>query len=99
MLVLRLLGCVSYLSPLTPERQTLIFPIPVDWLKWDEWVSEQQNRILEVWREAGRPYEAGHGVDLVTSVESGKRVPEGVIKEHERQKELGWDVAGNIDAS
>ncbi|KAJ9127215.1 hypothetical protein QFC24_001453 [Naganishia onofrii] len=73
--------------------------VGLHWLKWDEWVSEQQNRILEVWREAGRPYEAGHGVDLATSVESGKRVPEGVIKEHERQKELGWDVAGNIDAS
>jgi hypothetical protein len=58
---------------------------------------EQHARIMDVWREAGRPYEPGHGVDLSTSVEKGKMLPEEARKEHERQKEMGWDVDGNID--
>lgn len=69
-----------------------------DWLKWDDWVIEQHARILKVWREAGRPYEAGHGVDLDISVQKGRQLPEEARKEHERQKEMGWDVDGNIDA-
>lgn len=52
---------------------------------------------MDVWREAGRPYEAGHGVDLAASVQKGNLLPEEARKEHERQKELGWDVEGNID--
>jgi hypothetical protein len=69
-----------------------------DWLKWDEWVIEQHERMLKVWREAGRPYEPGHGVPIETSVQKGKQLPEEARKEHERQKEMGWDVDGNIDA-
>lgn len=52
---------------------------------------------MEVWREAGRPYEPGHGLDLSLSIEKGKMLPEEARKEHERQKEMGWDVDGNID--
>ncbi|KAI5453389.1 hypothetical protein NCC49_005868 [Naganishia albida] len=71
--------------------------VGLHWLKWDEWVVEQHARIMEVWREAGRPYEPGHGLDLSLSIEKGKMLPEEARKEHERQKEMGWDVDGNID--
>jgi hypothetical protein len=59
-------------------------------------VREQYNRIREIWRDAGIPYEWDKGIDPQVSIEKGKILPESAKKEHERQKELGWDVEGNI---
>jgi hypothetical protein len=69
----------------------------VDWLKWDSWVEEQHDRLLKVWAEADRPYSHENGVSPKLSIANGKVIPEGVQKEHQRQKDLGWDVHGNIE--
>jgi hypothetical protein len=71
--------------------------ISSDWLKWDSWVEEQHDRLLKVWADAERPYTYEHGVAPKLSIANGKIRPEGVEKEHQRQKDLGWDVQGNIE--
>lgn len=96
MSVWRLLACVS--EPFRPSGIGTDRVASEDWLKWDDWVVEQHARILDVWRTADRPFEPGHGVDLEVSVQKGRQLPEEARKEHERQKEMGWDVDGNIDA-
>lgn len=68
-----------------------------DWLKWDEWVGQQHDRLLSIWAAADRPYTAGHGVEPRLSIAKGKMTPQEAAKEHERQKELGWDVLGNLE--
>lgn len=67
-------------------------PRLADWLKWDDWVVEQRQKIKDLWAEAGRPYAVGHGVHWQTSVADGKIEPEARRKEHERQKAEGWNV-------
>lgn len=68
----------------------------VDWCKWDDWVQEQHDRILNIWRDSHRPYAWDQGIDPAKSVAKGKRLPEGARRENERQKEMGWDVEGNL---
>lgn len=67
-----------------------------DWLKLDEWVGEQVERIHDIWKMAGRPYEANNGVARSISIASGKKQPPAAIAEKQRQKELGWDVKDNV---
>lgn len=67
-----------------------------DWLKLDEWVEEQVTRIHNIWKLAGRPYEADNGVARHISIASGKQQPDAAAAEKQRQKELGWDVQGNV---
>lgn len=69
----------------------------IDWLKWDAWVREQHARLLQIWAEADRPWSHDHGLAPSLSIAKGKIIPEGVKKEHQRQKDLGWDVKGNLD--
>jgi hypothetical protein len=68
-----------------------------DWLKMDEWVTEQHARLHSIWADADRPYTHQHGVPASQSIASGKLTPEEAAKEHERQKNLGWDVEGNLE--
>lgn len=63
----------------------------------DEWVEEQQARLHQIWADADRPYTHEHGVDPKLSIAKGKILPEDAQKEHQRQKELGWDVNGNLE--
>jgi hypothetical protein len=63
----------------------------------DNWVEEQHNRLLQIWADADRPYAAEHGVSSRESMKKGKVVPDGAAKEHQRQKDLGWDVHGNLE--
>jgi len=78
-----------------------IIPLPlvliVDWLKMDDWVREQHARLLSIWEEADRPYSHEHGVSPSLSIAKGKMTPNEAEKEHQRQKDLGWDVHGNLD--
>jgi hypothetical protein len=69
-----------------------------DWLKLNEWVREQHQRIIDIWDTAGRPFEWDHGVDPLQSIAHGRITPPKAAEEHARQKELGWDVAGNVIA-
>ncbi|OCF31309.1 hypothetical protein I316_07095 [Kwoniella heveanensis BCC8398] len=71
--------------------------VGLHWCKLDEWVREQHARLLQIWSEADRPYTPEMGVDPRLSVKKGKQTPEEAQKEHQRQKELGWDVGGNIE--
>lgn len=68
-----------------------------DWLKMDEWVTEQHDNLLKIWADADRPYTHEHGVAPRLSIAKGKLLPSAAQAEHERQKELGWDVQGNLD--
>jgi hypothetical protein len=70
--------------------------LTTDWLKWDDWVREQHQRLIDIWADADRPYTHEHGVAPRLSLEKGKLTPEEAAKEHQRQKDLGWDVKGNI---
>lgn len=63
-----------------------------DWCKWDEWVVEQHERILDAWRQIDRPYDWKHGVDPLVVQAKGHQVSESALKEYERQKAQGWDV-------
>jgi hypothetical protein len=67
-----------------------------DWCKLDEWVREQHERILEIWSDADRPYSADSGVHPRDSIAKGRLTPEEAAKEHQRQKDMGWDVKGNV---
>lgn len=67
-----------------------------DWCKLDDWVIEQHQRLYDIWQGADRPYTHEHGVDPKLSIAKGKLTPEEAAKEHQRQKDLGWDVNGNI---
>lgn len=67
-----------------------------DWLKLDEWVPEIHDRVKGVWNEAGRPYGEQNGVERRISVAMGKSRPKKAEEEHQRQKELGWDVGNNF---
>ncbi|KAL7422144.1 hypothetical protein Q5752_002787 [Cryptotrichosporon argae] len=71
--------------------------VALHWLKLDEWVVEQHARVLSIWAAAGRPYDAEHGVDPRVSARLGKQTPDEAQREHERQKELGWDVGDNVN--
>ncbi|KAK1920534.1 hypothetical protein DB88DRAFT_503663 [Papiliotrema laurentii] len=44
------------------------------------------DELYDIWAAADRPY----------TYEHGKLTPENAAKEHQRQKDLGWDVSGNI---
>ncbi len=68
----------------------------LDWCKLDEWVEEQHARLLQVWQDADRPYSHEHGVAPRLSIAKGNFTPEEARKEHQRQKDLGWDVEGNV---
>ncbi|GMK57377.1 hypothetical protein CspeluHIS016_0402110 [Cutaneotrichosporon spelunceum] len=70
--------------------------VALHWLKADEWVEEQVERIHNVWKLAGRPFEANNGVARHISIASGKRKPEAAAAEEQRQKEMGWDVKDNV---
>ncbi|WVQ80546.1 hypothetical protein IAT38_002651 [Cryptococcus sp. DSM 104549] len=70
--------------------------VALHWCKLDDWVRQQHDRLLEVWRNATRPYTAENGVAPRLSVEKGRATPKQAELEHQRQKELGWDVQGNI---
>ncbi|GFZ45356.1 hypothetical protein JCM24511_03082 [Saitozyma sp. JCM 24511] len=71
--------------------------VGLHWCKLPEWVEEQHDRLLKIWSDADRPYSAEHGVPPRLSIAKGRLTPEEAAKEHERQKELGWDVQGNLD--
>lgn len=58
---------------------------------------EQHERLLRIWSEADRPYSHEHGVPPKLSIATGKLTPQEAEKEHQRQKDLGWDVSGNIE--
>jgi hypothetical protein len=68
-----------------------------DWCKLNEWVEEQHARLLQIWADADRPYSHEHGVPPRLSIAKGRLTPEEAAKEHQRQKDLGWDVQGNLD--
>jgi len=86
--------CPTTLRPLAiAPRQVLI----VDWLKTDDWVRTQHARLLSIWEEADRPYTHEHGISPSLSIAKGKITPSEAEKEHQRQKDLGWDVHGNLD--
>lgn len=68
-----------------------------DWLKHDEWVLQQHQRILDAWAKEARPYDEHNGVSPAKSAMLGKIFPDQAKQEHERQKELGWDVAKNVN--
>ncbi len=70
--------------------------ILVDWLKFDEWVPEQYQKIRDLWAEAGIPYEWDRGIHPTESIAEGKRTPEGARIAHKQQLDLGWDVGGNV---
>lgn len=57
---------------------------------------EQHERLYDIWAAADRPYTYEHGVPPTLSIAKGKLTPENAAKEHQRQKDLGWDVSGNI---
>ena len=67
-----------------------------DWCKMDEWVEEQHARLHSIWTDADRPYSHEHGVSPRISMAKGRLTPGEAEKEHQRQKDLGWDVTGNI---
>jgi len=71
--------------------------VALHWCKLDEWVEEQHSRLLEIWAAADRPYSPEHGVPPRLSIAKGRLTPEGAAKEHQRQKDMGWDVNGNLD--
>ncbi|WWC88817.1 uncharacterized protein L201_003730 [Kwoniella dendrophila CBS 6074] len=71
--------------------------VALHWLKLDEWVVEQHDRLHKIWSDANRPYDIENGVSPKLSIKKGKQTPEEAQKEHQRQKELGWDVGGNLD--
>ncbi|WWC70617.1 uncharacterized protein I206_104568 [Kwoniella pini CBS 10737] len=71
--------------------------VALHWLKLDEWVIEQHKRLHELWDSSNRPYDIENGIPPIQSIFKGKQTPESAQKEHERQKELGWDVGGNLD--
>lgn len=58
---------------------------------------EQHRRLLQVWSDAGRDYAAENGVPPRESIAKGKITPQEAEKEHQRQKEMGWDVQGNLE--
>lgn len=64
----------------------------------DDWVREQHARLLQIWADANRPYEAGQGVAPHLSIAKGRLTPSKAEEEHERQKEMGWDVQGNLES-
>ena len=74
-------------------RHTLM----TDWCKLDEWVVDRHKNLYEIWAAADRPYSHEHGVSPRLSIAKGKLTPETAAKEHQRQKDLGWDVKGNLD--
>ena len=63
----------------------------------DEWVIEQHSRLLQIWSDADRPYDHKNGVAPHLSIAKGRMTPQEAAKEHERQKEMGWDVHGNLE--
>lgn len=63
----------------------------------DDWVVEQHANLHDIWAKADRPYTAEHGVAPRLSIAKGRLTPEEAAKEHQRQKDLGWDVNGNIE--
>ncbi|WRT67640.1 uncharacterized protein IL334_004612 [Kwoniella shivajii] len=71
--------------------------VALHWLKLDEWVEQQHDRLLQIWSNASKPYDVDNGISPRLSIEKGKQTPERAQKEHQRQKELGWDVGGNLD--
>lgn len=62
----------------------------------DDWVVEQHARLLQIWADANRPYDHENGVEPHLSIAKGRMTPEEAAKEHQRQKEMGWDVQGNL---
>ncbi|WVQ65931.1 uncharacterized protein L199_004109 [Kwoniella botswanensis] len=71
--------------------------VALHWLKLDDWVKKQHQRLLDIWADDNRPYDIEHGVSPKVSMQKGKETPESAQKEHQRQKDLGWDVGGNLD--
>ncbi|KIR36347.1 hypothetical protein I352_01295 [Cryptococcus deuterogattii MMRL2647] len=71
--------------------------VALHWCKLDDWVREQHSRLLQVWSDAGRKYTPENGVPPRESIAKGKITPQEAEKEHQRQKELGWDVQGNLE--
>ncbi|KAK8858457.1 hypothetical protein IAR55_002684 [Kwoniella newhampshirensis] len=71
--------------------------VALHWCKLDQWVQEQHARLLQIWADEDRPYTHEHGIPPRISIANGKMTPTEAEKEHQRQKELGWDVQGNID--
>ncbi|ORY31443.1 hypothetical protein BCR39DRAFT_526792 [Naematelia encephala] len=70
--------------------------VALHWCKLDEWVQDQHDRLLQIWADADRPYSHEHGVAPRLSIQKGRMTPEEAEKEHQRQKDLGWDVQGNV---
>ncbi|WVW84505.1 hypothetical protein I302_106539 [Kwoniella bestiolae CBS 10118] len=71
--------------------------VALHWLKLDDWVKEQHARLHTIWADDNRPYDIENGVHPKISVQKGRQTPERAQKEHQRQKDLGWDVGGNLD--
>jgi hypothetical protein len=63
----------------------------------DDWVREQHARLLQIWSDADRPYSHDQGVAPALSIKKGKMTPDEAEKEHQRQKDMGWDVHGNLE--
>ena len=69
----------------------------VDWAKLDEWLLDLIDRLHSTWSAAGKEWSADTGIPTKDSIAKGGIVPKKAAEEHQRQKELGWDVDGNID--
>ena len=90
-------GCFPLHCPLCPSRFSASdLTEHSDWCKLDEWVEEQHARLHTIWADADRPYSHEHGVSPRMSIAKGRLTPGEAEKEHQRQKDLGWDVNGNI---
>ncbi|BEI86425.1 hypothetical protein CcaverHIS002_0607120 [Cutaneotrichosporon cavernicola] len=61
--------------------------VALHWLKQDEWFEEQTERMHNVWKEAGRPYEASNGIARHISIEGGKKKPDPVAVENQRERD------------
>ncbi|WVR06229.1 hypothetical protein IAU60_003259 [Kwoniella sp. DSM 27419] len=79
------------------QLDVTVATVALHWCKLEEWVREQHERLLKIWQDEDRPYDAEHGVPPKDSIAQGRKTPEEAQKEHQRQKEMGWDVAGNVD--
>ncbi|WVO15803.1 hypothetical protein L204_103465 [Cryptococcus depauperatus] len=66
--------------------------VALHWCKLDDWIQEQHSRLLQIWSNAKRPYTWDNGVPPKQSIKKGQIRPAKAEKEHQRQKELGWDV-------
>lgn len=59
-------------------------------------MTEQNDRIHKIWKDAGRPFKWDRGIEASVSVAKGKITPEEARREHDRQIQAGWDVEGNL---